>query len=176
MKGPKLNKKERPSFPKKTTQDLQKQYQDYLRLNSGSKTKDDESTAKQFSEVLKEAPTAVAATTEGATGSGSGSTSKGVWNSGSEDRYTQSSMEEIDDRRQQWTRRNAATELIKAINYKLTTAHLDVDQQSQSYVSNDLLLIDISRVVMDFISNCNRQMAPPYSPGDGEHLEDIEEQ
>lgn len=49
LKGPKLNAKERPSFPKKTIQDLQKQYQDYLQLNSGSKSKDGESTAKQFS-------------------------------------------------------------------------------------------------------------------------------
>lgn len=50
-----------------------------------------------------------------------------------------------------------AVELIDALHRKLNDAHTDPDQRANTSTNNDLMLIDINRMILDFIHAPSRK-------------------
>lgn len=64
-----------------------------------------------------------------------------------------------------------AFEFIKSLSHKLNLAQTDSDQDKQTSLSNDLMLIDIGRMVMEFMLNAERKVVY-YSEREEENLSD----
>lgn len=60
-----------------------------------------------------------------------------------------------------------ALKFIKKLGYKLNVAHTDPDQHPQAGLNNDLMLIKIGRMVMEFLQGAERRVIS-YSNEDGE--------
>lgn len=67
-----------------------------------------------------------------------------------------------------------AIEFIRALGYKLNVAYTDPDQHPQAGVTNDLMLIDIGRMVMDFLQEADRQVTSYSNVTSSPHKNDFE--
>lgn len=135
------------SFPRKTTEDLKKQYCNYLRINQGIIPVTAASSETQsFSEVDRrldsKTPTKVDRSKEDSMKGkkppprkeGPGGSDTQIRNEG------------------------GAFDLIRALSHKLTTSYTDSDQPAGSSISNDLMLIDIGRMVTEFLMMAKRDV------------------
>lgn len=135
------------SFPKKSAQDLSKQYNDYVQLNQGNKPTASSTTpnSKSYSEIAK---TRIQKSTA--------SRPERQNNSRTQQANDYSSQAEYD------VPENPINcnpmDLIHALNQKLQGSYLDPDQSSNGHISNDLMLIDIGRMIMDFMQMSNRKL------------------
>lgn len=143
---PMREERQEASFPRKTTQDLDKQYREYMQLNMGKKPVADSSVAgaNKYSEVTKSqkmGPESRKKTTEG---------KESNWNEvrGRSSENKGRSVEES----------SRALEFIKDLSYKLGVARTDADQRPQTSITNDLMLIEIGRMVMDFLMTADRKV------------------
>lgn len=123
------------SFPKKSTQDLKKQYDDYVQLNQGKKPASTASQASCSGIVKKNVA------------QGNNIQGKGAQEKTSELQVGPNAQ-----------RKDGALELVKALKYKLEHSYTDQDQEGGFYVSNDVLLIQIGQMLMDFFQVSERKV------------------
>lgn len=155
-----MMKKERveASFPRKTVQDLKRQYCDYVQLNKGKKpvadSRQDEQTYSQVASKSNEKVHDSTSKREGyciEKGDGRQSTRK---NKRNEDK----------DRNRRGDR---AIELVQSLQFMMERAHTDQDQEYGSSITNDQTLLEIARMLMDFCYNKDREIVS-YSDEEGE--------
>lgn len=155
-----MMKKERveASFPRKTVQDLKRQYCDYVQLNKGKKpvadSRQDEQTYSQVASKSNEKVHDSTSKREGyciEKGDGRQSTRK---NKRNEDK----------DRNRRGDR---AIELVQSLQFMMERAHTDQDQEHGSSITNDQTLLEIARMLMDFCYNKDREIVS-YSDEEGE--------
>lgn len=156
-KGTKVQERVEASFPRKTQQDLRKDYDAYLQINQGKKPSviSKESKTPTYSEV----------TQADEDKEERGGKSEGVAKHGTELRS--------DERRRsegRATEEYRAFGVIKDLAYKLQTAGADPDQGGRNSLANDLLLIDVGRMVMDFLLTAERKETPYDDVGEGQNL------
>lgn len=135
------------SFPKKTTQELKKQYQDYIQLNQGKKPTDTTSNpgSKLYSEIAQ-------SQTQGQRQSLMKKDSR------PHPRTTSNSIKKETHGTVNGQERDKALNFIQDLGYKLGLAHTDVTQKPHIELSNDLMLIDIGRMVTEFLLSFNREV------------------
>lgn len=127
------------SFPKKSTQDLKKQYDDYIQLNQGIKPA--ATSSQPYSEIVKKN------LDQGNINQRSNARGDGV------QRKTPESQAGPNAQRDE-----GAFELVKALRYNLERAYTDHDQEAGAYVSNDVLLIQIGQMLMEFFQASERKV------------------
>lgn len=127
------------SFPRKTQQELMKQYNDYINLNQGKKPiaapigPNPELYSKMVSTQGNK--TEVSHTPQ-------------ELNPNGEKLHREISPKKI--------KSNEAIDFIRDLSYKLGIAFVDPDQRTQDDLSNDVMLIDIGRMIMDFLRKTER--------------------
>lgn len=143
MKQRKVEERVEASFPRKTIMDLKSQYSNYLALNQDIKSPV-VSNNKSYSEAIKDRSEINQNITLK-----SGTTQCSNTPIYKEDVYEKRVPEE-------------ALKFIGDIQFRLQNAHTDPSQPNVS-INNDLLLIEISNMIMDFMNNQKRW---PVSYGD----------
>lgn len=128
------------SFPRKTNQELSKQYGDYLLLNRGKKPTNS-SQSRSYSEAVK---LPISATNEQ------------VEIANKRKDVTRGSLNKQEEN-ESHVGRNAET-LIEELHHKLMDARTDPDQKAHSTAFNDLLLIEINRMILDFVHGPHRKI------------------
>lgn len=129
------------SFPRKSSQDLAKQYSAYVQLNKGSKPSPTLENSGSFSEVISRKEKS------------SEEPSKVLQNSNNPtNKDIQGDHEE-------------AIDLIHALGDKIQNAYSDSSQPGHSFATQDLLLIELSRMILDFVQNSKRKVTPYHSEG-----------
>lgn len=140
------------SYPKKSAQDLTKQYNDYLLLNQGKKPAINSTTAESqsYSSITKMDKPMKNTQSSNETSLKYTTTKQGnAINNRNQERIAVNGKNDDPD---------SSLALIHALNQKLQNSFLDSDQTSGGQLSNDLVLIDITRMIMDFIQSSNRKV------------------
>lgn len=141
------------SFPRKTTQDLVKQYNDYIQTNKGVKpTETISSTSPTYSEKAREHDR-------------NAMPSKGRHEHGMKI-ITETQERNQDSYNDNSRRQGDAMNFIQDLSHRIFNSHTDPDQNQGNSADNDLLLIDIGRMIMDFIQVTNRKVVSYSSEED----------
>lgn len=126
------------SFPRKTVQEIRKQYEDYVQLNGGKPVKPSplEEKAETYSQVTKKQTT--------------------------EEPQVSERIPRGDGRRQTGItldqRGRDALDLITDLSYKLEVNSYDPSQRPQTAINNDLILIEVGRMITEFLNGAERRM------------------
>lgn len=139
-----IEERNEQSFPRKTSQDLDKQYRDYLQLNRGITPED--TTRRTCSEVVRSEPSETSKFRMDPKGPGR-----------SADAYQSRGRDNEESAKLQSPNDGEASKFVKTLLYKLNSTLLDPDQSDANVVTNDILLIEIVRMITDFIRTTHRK-------------------
>lgn len=129
------------SYPRKNAQDLAKQYNEYLLLNQGKKPAytSGTDTAPSYSNVARS------------------QTSTNVIET-PKSMHSNPKTANIADTCSRTQKHGRALEFINELSQMLQKAHTDPDQTNNGELSNDVLLINLSRMIFDFMQNFDREI------------------
>lgn len=133
------------SFPRKTAQDLKKQYSEYIQLNRGVKPSTiGPSDTRSYSEVTRipgREPPIEESRFE--------TKRSGV--------HKQQPSKRTPTEKFKTHKKEDALKFIKDLSHKLSISYTDPDQAAGSSLSNDLVLIDVGRMIMEFLLTAERE-------------------